>query len=212
VEHVTRENRKDVKLLFDFRTGEPGGGTEHHLFDDDQAWLIDHSPYHAQDAKAEPLAQRLADARPEDHLDYAVLRLEGAPGAEPVGAAGGSPRGFLPLPAGAAASADLPGAGLFIVQHPFDSQTHKPLPLQYDWDKPAVHGINANGTRVLYKVNTRPGSSGSPCFNPKFELVALHHAGGKDWPANTEYLYNQGIPIGRVRKLLADRGKLGEIK
>jgi hypothetical protein len=44
VEHVTRENRKDVKLLFDFRTGETGGGSEHHLFDVVQAWLIEHSP------------------------------------------------------------------------------------------------------------------------------------------------------------------------
>jgi hypothetical protein len=217
VEHVATANRKDVKLLFDFRTGRtgtPANESVYRLLDDDRKWLIDHSPYHPKDMAADNLAQRLADTRPNDCLDYAVLRLNGNPGAAAVKtASGGTVRGFLPLPAGPTEPADFQAdvAGLFIIQHPFDPATLKPLPLQYDWDKPAVRGANANATRVLYGVNTRPGSSGSPCFNPTFELVALHQAGGKDWPANVEYLYNQGIPIARVRKLLEDRRKLREI-
>ncbi|QEH31754.1 hypothetical protein OJF2_02190 [Aquisphaera giovannonii] len=213
VELVTTANRKDVELLFDYRTTSAGttdGGTVHRLVDDDQGWLIDHSPYDPRDVAAEPIAQRLADTRPDYCLDYAVLRTEGSPGAEP---ASGMTRGFLTLPAGPVNPADLkPDAGLFIIQHPYDPPTQKPLPLQYDWEKPAVRGLNANGTRVVYGVNTRKGSSGSPCFNTKFELVALHHAGAMDWPADAKYIYNQGMPIDRVRKLLADRGKLGEVK
>ena len=83
--------------------------------------------------------------------------------------------------------------------------------MQLDWEKPAIRGLDANGTRVTCDVNTRPGSSGSPCFNAKLELIALHHAGGKDWPANVEYLYNQGIPIGRIRELMTNHGCIGAV-
>jgi hypothetical protein len=98
----------------------------------------------------------------------------------------------------------------FIFQHPFEDGYVKPL--QIDWEKPAILGVNKNNTRVFYNVNTRRGSSGSPCFNAKLELIALHHAGGKDWPAGQNYLYNQGIPIGKIYSLLEKRGKLSEIQ
>jgi V8-like Glu-specific endopeptidase len=71
-----------------------------------------------------------------------------------------------------------------------------------DWDKPAILGLNANRTRVLYNVNTQAGSSGAPCFNAKLELIALHHAGGKDWPAAGNYLFNQGIPLVQISRML----------
>jgi hypothetical protein len=58
------------------------------------------------------------------------------------------------------------------------------------------------------KPGCGPSSSGSPCFNARLELIALHHAGGRDWPAKGDYLYNQGIPIGKIRGLLDQRGKL----
>ncbi len=53
---------------------------------------------------------------------------------------------------------------------------------------------------VQYLTDTLPGSSGSPCFNDAWELVALHHSGG--WlrePGGKEaYFRNEGIAIGRV--------------
>lgn len=73
-------------------------------------------------------------------------------------------------------------------------------------------GVNANGTRVLYNVNTQPGSSGAPCFNAKLELATLHHAGGSDWPAAANYLYNQGIPMGKIYAYLQANNLLDQIK
>jgi hypothetical protein len=201
-----------VKLLFDFRSGRDGktqsGGTEYRLAAGE--WLIDHSPYHADDLTAQPLAPRLASKRPEDFLDFAVLKVDGSPGTKLVA---GKPRGCLRLTDAATdpTNFDPATSAVFIFQHPWDEAARKVLPLQLDWEKPAVRGLNADGTRVVYDVNTRPGSSGSPCFNAKLELIALHHAGGRDWPASKDYLYNQGIPIKNIRDLLDKRGKTASI-
>ena len=42
---------------------------------------------------------------------------------------------------------------------------------------------------VHYKTPTDPGSSGSPVFNQKWQLVALHHA------ASTQKQANEGVRI-----------------
>jgi hypothetical protein len=220
VEHVTPANRKNVRMLFDYRTGPDGEmlspGVPFTLVDDDAQWLIDHSVYHQDDLTARSIADNVASMRPADCLDYAVLRVAGQPGKSLLGpqtAPGGQARGSLKL---AEASKDDANdfatgkAALFIFQHPFEGD--RSLPLQLDWNKPAMLGVNANGTRALYNVNTRGGSSGSPCFNAKLQLIALHHAGGRDWPAPKQYLYNQGIPIARILALLDQRSKLGNIR
>ena len=85
------------------------------------------------------------------------------------------------------------GSPLFIVQHPSGA------PLKLALDTQAVLGLNANGTRVRYRTNTQPGSSGSPCFNSQWELVALHHSG--------IVRFNEGIPLARILDLLKQRGK-----
>ena len=65
--------------------------------------------------------------------------------------------------------------------------------------------------RVQYVADTMGGSSGSPVFNRKWEVVALHHS-GKPYPPESvfqsakkawkgSYRVNEGIP---VRALLAD--------
>jgi hypothetical protein len=183
---------------------------------DEDSWLIDRSPYHQDDLQVWPIPDNLASTRPADCLDYAVLRVAGQPGKALLGAKaspGGQPRGCLRLDdASTNAAADFATgkAAVFIFQHPFEGG--HVLPLQVDWNKPAILGLNANETRVLYDVNTRGGSSGSPCFNAKLELIALHHAGGRDWPAAKDLLYNQGIPVGKIHALLQERGKLAEIK
>ncbi len=57
-------------------------------------------------------------------------------------------------------------------------------------DTEAVIGLNDNKTRVRYTTDTEPGSSGSPCFNQNWELVALHHSGDPNWLPS----WNEGIP------------------
>jgi endonuclease G len=70
---------------------------------------------------------------------------------------------------------------------------------------------------LFYSTDTEPGSSGSPCFNDQWELVALHHSGvaktddqkrllkkdGTIWkegddPALLEWVANEGIRISRI--------------
>src|SRR5689334_21668531 len=132
-----------------------------------------------------------------DHLDYALLRVDGAPGTEPIGGTaepGALARKWIELPT---QPYDFhPNTALFIVQHPQGD------PLQLALDTDALIGVNANRTRVRYRTNTLPGSSGSPCFNSNWELVALHHGGDPDHKPT----YNQGIPIHTILKTLSGHG------
>ena len=148
---------------------------------------------------------RFADLTPApDHLDYALLRIAGAPGHQQVaGDVAGvtpSPRGWITLPTEAYPfTAQTP---LLILQHP----DGKELKLAIDTD--AIIGVNSNGTRVRYRTNTEAGSSGAPCFDAHWNLVALHHAGDPNYAALHQPSYNQGIPLTAILTLLQERGKL----
>ena len=123
-----------------------------------------------------------------DNLDYALLLLEGAPGNEPIGEGTetGDRRGWIRIPE--TLHNFLPQSPLFIVQHP----NRRPMKLALDTQ--AVIGLNGNNTRVEYKINTEPGSSGSPCFSQDWDLVALHHSGDPNWVP----VWNEGIPINLI--------------
>jgi hypothetical protein len=72
----------------------------------------------------------------------------------------------------------LKSQGLFILQHP-----------QGDTLKMANGGVKRTaGAWVEYEVDTEPGSSGSPVFNNKWELVALHSRAGKGQ-------FNKGVAV-----------------
>jgi hypothetical protein len=75
-------------------------------------------------------------------------------------------------------------------------------------DTEAVIGVNDSGTRVRYRTNTDEGSSGSPCFDDRWNLVALHHAGDPKFAPLYHPEYNQGIPFAAIRALLEQRNKL----
>lgn len=62
----------------------------------------------------------------------------------------------------------------------------------------------ADANIVHYLTDTLGGSSGSPVFNERWEVVALHHAGGdRELPGtNTTVFRNEGIAIGKVRARL----------
>ncbi len=216
VEHVTDENRKDVKLRFDYRTGPDGTtlsqGVEYRLVDGDD-WLLDTSPYDPDtDKGVRSLAEEQKLNRNPENLDYAVLRVAGEPGSKPIGSRESSSfvlRGCLPLSEAVDIPDDLNSAA-WCFEHPYENGMSRPL--QCDNNKPGFLGVNPNRTRVWYTINTLGGSSGSPILTGKLKLCALHHAGGKDWPAPGQYLYNRGIPLVTIRDLLTKRGKLGEIK
>lgn len=177
-------NPADARLRFDYaqREGEPAiyEGT---VFKLAAPWQVIAQPVGAADFQSHKTPS------PAD-LDFALVRVAGAPGDQAVGGNGGPgtpKRGWIPLPPQPLwPEKDAP---LFILQHP----AGEPLKMA---PPDRVLELNANKTRVRYLVNTKAGSSGSPCFNAQLQLVALHHFG-------REEKYNQGVPIAAIAPLIA---------
>ena len=188
-----------VAVRFDYKVADDGvavqAGTAYPLAQD---WLADFSPYSEQDLSDEPST----DPDP-DELDYALLRLDGKPGEEPVGGATRDPnpvpRRWITVPTMEHDFASQPA--LYVVQHP-DGR-----PMQVALDTEAVIGLNRNGTRVRYTTTTEPGSSGSPCFGPDWQWVAVHHSSDPKYWAGHAPTFNEGIPTSAIRRLLTERGK-----
>jgi trypsin-like peptidase/effector-associated domain 1 (EAD1)-containing protein len=148
-----------------------------------------------------------------DELDYALLRLERQIGNEPVGdpstASVTRPsRGWLKL------YTQPPALKLtdevIILQHPQTRPGQPQLPLQRASGPVAASGWPQ--LRVRYTTDTLHGSSGSPCFNQRFDFVALHHCGDPLWQPNGTLpaRFNQGIPAAAiVNDLVARTPELG---
>jgi hypothetical protein len=177
----------DYKQLADGTTTNPG--THYHPTAE---WLIDFRPYSASDT----LRGEMTQVPAADELDYALVRVAGTPGYDPVGREhaepDAAPRGWIELPRRAYRLS--PQQPLMILQHLPDG------PLNLSVARNAILGVNANSTRVRYRIDTQSGSPGSPCFDQNWELVALHHALGQG--------YGQGIPITAIVDLLRTRGML----
>ena len=190
-------NPENVILRFDYKTlsgNIVNPGKEYSLATD---WLIDYSPMSKWDSVKPPKG-----GDPNlDELDFAVLRVKGNPGNDPIGVnpSKESPkRGWINIPA--EEYVFLTNSTLLILQHP----KTKPLKLAFDTNANLI--LNNNKTRVTYRTNTEPGSSGSPCFSPDWKLVALHHAGDPDYSPAHHPEYNQGIPIKAINDLLEKHG------
>jgi V8-like Glu-specific endopeptidase len=65
---------------------------------------------------------------------------------------------------------------------------------------------------VQYLTDTLPGSSGSPCFDSEWQVIALHHSGGwlREPGTKQRYYRNEGIHINKVIDGLVDAGLLKE--
>jgi V8-like Glu-specific endopeptidase len=183
---------ENVVFRFDYRQSADGRtlnpGSEFRLHESD--WRVDDSPYSLDDA---------------DNLDYALLRLASSPGTMPVNpkAPNGEPRGWFKVPMGAVSL--KPGDPLHIAQHP-DAR-----PLELALDTEAVIEISGNGTRVRYRTNTEPGSSGSPCCDATWNLVALHHVGDPKYGSQCKKgEWNQGVLFDAIVKRIKERKK-GEL-
>lgn len=136
--------------------------------------------FHTTDAAAQPqpgVAYALAEdwlvaSSPIDQLDYAVVRLKEA---APVQADVPRRPPLKPVKHEFAA-----GEALFILQHP------KAAPLKLS----SGGLVKAEERRVFYLANTLRGSSGSPCFDGEWDLVALHRSG--------EDVANVGVPFAAI--------------
>lgn len=164
-------------------------------------WLVDSAPHSAVDLLADPGGR----VPKSDELDFAVLRLAESIGRLPVNPKGtnapGDPseerRGWVTVPTDAAGL--TPPGSVFIVQHP----SGRPMELALGGN--GLLGLNKNGTRVRYRTNTENASSGSPCFDLNWNLIALHHAGDPDYALAHTPQWNQGIPFHLISARLIAR-------
>ena len=178
-----QKQAKQVVLLFDYETDTAGKkvspGVEHKLATE---WRGPGTPTTEQ---AKQPWQVLSS--PAGQLDFALLRLEKPAGDERVAR---GKRGVVET----ISSTISAGDPLLILQHP----KAEPLKLSFGAVKKADPP-----NRVLYRVNTEPGSSGSPCLNQKLQTIALHHWGLDDTK-------NRGVTFKAIHKCFADQSDVLE--
>jgi hypothetical protein len=179
---------ENVVCRFDYKqmpSGVLNTGIEYKLA---TKWDLDHSESFT------PVDQDASN----EQLDYALVRLKESAGTHTVGkkdGTDGETRGHLtplsPYPF-------TPGTGVYILQH-LDGG-----PLKMALDTKGMLGLFSQGNRTRYTTKTEGGSSGSPCFNQKLELIALHHAGDPNFERNAQW--NQGIPFDRILARMVKQG------
>ncbi|MEO8379057.1 MAG: trypsin-like peptidase domain-containing protein [Acidobacteriota bacterium] len=186
----------EVRVQFDFATLPDGTVDNGRRVELAANWLTDSSPYTQMDVDGTGAVPTI------DQLDYAIIRLAEPVGKQPVGSAETlSPkRSWIDI-----TKHDVVpevNAPIYIVQHPRGN------PMKFAMASQSVIGLNENGTRLRHKTNTEGGSSGSPTFNGKFELVALHNGGD---PVSKTAKFNQGVPMKLIVDLLTQRNKLAAL-
>lgn len=184
----------DVIIRFDNRKRASGyiqSGIEFRLKND---WLLASSPYDPRDLHG----QLDWEHSTASGLDYALLRAENSPGEQnlPDGYTAETKRGWVALDQ--RIKNPIPGMGLIVVQHPQGEA------LKVGLDTDAVIGVNASENRIKHMVNTNKGSSGSPCFNMNWDLIAIHEAGIST--AGAIKGYNVAIPISKIIDNLKENG------
>jgi hypothetical protein len=194
--------RFDYKVLAD--SGVINAGRVYRLAAD---WDIHHSPYSQFDIQVNPIGTPGAE-----ELDYALVRVDGRPGLDPVSAGQDAdpkapPRGWIPVPGDAHDWAAR--RALLILQHPAGGPLK--LAMRMDASPDPLPDGNAP-TRVRYTTRTEPGSSGSPCFDIDWNLVALHHSGDPKYAQfKAKPDWNEGIPITAIQRLLEKQGLTKEL-
>ncbi len=90
-----------------------------------------------------------------------------------------------------------PKTKAYVVGHPRGSglqiSLHDSVLLDIDEDERLVH----------YRTPTDPGSSGSPVFNARWEVIGVHHGGSRETPrlrGSGTYEANEAIALGAVRR------------
>jgi len=159
--------------------------TNHHvLFDapgtpaiDVEAWL-----HYELDASGRPREYQVVGCQTDTIVggkthDWAVIRTR-APLPETIPVLG--------LGGGRVA----PGDRVYIIQHPRGGM--KKIGMHHNIVRYADEDV------VQYWTDTEPGSSGSPVFNERWDLVALHHRWIEAGPPGTREYRNQGRRITRV--------------
>jgi S1-C subfamily serine protease len=124
-----------------------------------------------------------------EKLDVTVLKLSSYPAVSGLNCAPN-----LPLANGETKA--------FVIGHPNGSS------LQISLHDASILAIDKNKRLIHYRTPTEPGNSGSPVFNTRWEVIALHHAGStampkfKEAPPPEYYEANEGVCISAVRQAI----------
>ncbi len=131
-------------------------------------------------------------------LDYALMRVHGSPGVQPIGGVTG-PGGTL-------------RRWIDVTKPPGISLGSQLLMVGYARDRPPAVIFHRRGEvvavrddSVVYAIENEPGSSGSPCFTPDLKLIALHTR-RSDTPARSV-----GVLVSAVLRHLHDQGGLDRL-
>jgi len=183
---------QDVRLRFDFKYSATGDalfpGTVFQLADD---WAVASAP----NSEFERRGGETDELPAADELDFAVLRVAGSPGRQPIGESfepAAARRGWVDAPSPTRVNA---GDDILVLQHLMG----RPMRLAFG----KVIEVNGNATRVKHTADTDQGSSGSPCFTLGLNLAAIHQAGDPNrepWHAPS---YNRAVPTAKVFSMLA---------
>jgi V8-like Glu-specific endopeptidase len=109
------------------------------------------------------------------------------------------PEGLQGLPRATNIPLPSPRTKAFVVGHP------KAGPLQFSLNDSVLLDVCPYERLMHYRTPTEPGSSGSPVFNSKWEVVALHHAGSQKAPrlhGLGEYQANEAITLQSIREAM----------
>jgi hypothetical protein len=175
-----------IKVVFDFFESDDGSdlypGVPKEVA---QNWLIDPwSPAHPNELVDK---QFPPDDKQFNELDFALIQLAEKVGNEDT--VEGVRRGWTHL--------RNPRSNLSFMQIVHVSQHRDGQALE--GSSGVISTLPAHGLRVRYTAHTRNVSSGSPCWNQDYELVAIHTFGGEiDAPARE----NQGVPIAKIIQAL----------
>ena len=70
----------------------------------------------------------------------------------------------------------------------------------------ALLEVDAGATRIRYRIDADPESSGAPCFDRSWNLVALHLGSEDSAGRGREDGYGYGTPIAAIATQLRDHG------
>jgi Trypsin-like peptidase domain len=126
---------------------------------------------------------------PDDHLDYALLRLDRAVGNDETPETEGKTRGWYRL---SPIEPDLSRSELVLVWHFPEGKFLRCSVMKGSFQ----YNPAGTKTRLRYRSDTRPGSSGGPIIDEQGRLLAIHHYGLQ--PAN------QAVPIWRIAGAVED--------
>lgn len=180
------ETHKRIKIKFDHLSNDETPVLCNVLKD---SWLLDYSPPHISEtgqANRVTNGAKLIDSSLVDHLDFAVLGLASCPGNE---------RGFVNLKQKPATP--IKGASWLILQHP------EAFEQQFDYGDFEGFREKTDQQRVLYSINTLPGSSGGLVVDNDFNFAALHQGAIPELDVNDSKM-NTGIAAEAIRQVVKD--------